>query len=572
MPLDGLTLKTLTAELDSLLRNGRVVKIFQPQKNTITLHLRSFKKTEILLISVDPNYPRIHTVTEQPQNPLQPPSFCMLLRKHLEPSRLLSIEQKGWDRIVHLNFEVLDQRGQPSQKILILEIMGRHSNLFFVDQQKTILDALKRYPEKDILPGGKYQEPCGQGKRDPSEIREEEFINEIRLLPASAPLWKWIQNSFQGFSKTGAVEVLERANFSPRLKRGETNKEDWPRIYFAFLHLLQEISEGGTPFWHKNNGEDFTGYSLSKGKNSVLFPSVNALIARFLTARENRLRKEILANSLRRPLRRQLKKALRKEKLHKDNLKRAEQADELRLQGELLTANFHLLKKGLSSIELTDYTRECLPRIKIELDPLLSPSANVQKKFKDYHKAKNSRKFTLKELRKARRERTYLEEVLHQIEEADQDRILLEIAQEIQRQGYLPPKCKPSPKPRGSPRPDSYISSDGIPILVGRNNRQNDYLTFRLSRPNHLWLHARKIPGSHVVIAEEGAIPESTIAEAALLAAYFSQSKNSPKVSVDYTLRKHVRKPKGAKPGFVLYERFQTIVVDPANTNLPPKK
>lgn len=570
MPLDGLTLKVLTAELQSRLKNGRVIKIYQPNELTITIHFRLPGSTEILLLSADPLHPRIHTIQEQPVNPLNPPAFCMLLRKHLEPSRLLKIEQQGWDRIVHLRFECPDERGQLTEKTLSLEVMGRHSNLFLVDQGGQILDAMKRFPEREIAPGFPYVLPSDQGKKDPTSISKEEFLDEIRLLPPPTPLWKWIQDTFQGFSKVAAQEVLKRGGFTPQTKRSELDASKWVQLYQAWGELLDELAQGGKPHYYVEQ-DDFAAYTLTSLEGER-FSSTDALLDSVYGEKIRARQIEQGANQLKRQLKNQYKRVQRKEAIQLKTLVEAENADQLRHEGELLTANFHLIPTGKTSVQVPDYTLPDQPLVTIELDPRLSPSNNVQRIFKRYNKAKASKKFTQIQLEKTQEERRYLEDVFLQIELADDPLILEAITEELTSLGYLKKQNKPKSSKRTPPHgPDRYLSSNGLTILVGRNNQQNDEITFKLSRPNHLWLHARNIPGSHVVILSEGEIPEETLEQGAKLAAYFSQSRNSPKVPVDYTLRRYVRKPKGAKPGFVHYDQAKTIVVNPTEFTLPPK-
>lgn len=570
MPLDGLTLKVLVDELHSRLKNGRVIKIYQPNELTITIHLRLPGTTEILLISADPLHPRIHTIEVQPPNPLNPPAFCMLLRKHLEPSRLLAVEQQGWDRLVHLRFECPDERGQLTERTLVLEVMGRHSNLFLTSQGGQIMDALKRFPEKEIAPGYAYQTPSDQGKQDPTALTAEEFINEVRLLPPPTLLWKWIQDSFQGFSKVAAQEVLRRGGFAPHGKRLELEAQDWAHLYETYRNLLEELEQGGHPRWYPELG-DFAAYTLTSFKGED-FTSTDGLIGSVFSKKVQTRQIEQKANALRKQLHNPYKRVLKKEILQLETLAEAEGADQWRHQGELLTASFHLIPTGQASVQVPDYSSPDQSLVTIELDPRLSPSVNVQRIFRRYNKAKSSKKFTQVQLEKTREERRYLEDVLLQIELADDQLILEEIARELNSLGYLKKQTKTrGTKTSPSRGPERYLSADGLTILVGRNNQQNDELTFRLSSPNHLWLHARNIPGSHVVILAEGEIPDATLSQGAHLAAYFSQSRTSPKVAVDYTLRRHVRKPKGAKPGFVHYDQAKTILVNPTEFTLPPK-
>lgn len=576
MPLDGVTLRVLVGELNSKLDNGRLMKIYQPESHTIILHFRLPGKNETLLISADPVYPRIHTTTEQPDNPLTPPAFCMLLRKHLEPSRLLTIDQTGADRIVTLRFECYGETGQVTEKSLIFELMGRHSNIFLINADGLIYDAIRRKPDggssmRVIMPGEKYIYPPDQDKIDPWTFSIDDFLTELRLLPPQTPIWKWLQNSFQGFSKTAAQEVVRRGNLDPSVTRSETTSTDWHTLASALRSFLDELDQGGVPTWHKQGKEDLTGYALTTQTEFELFPSVNTLADTFFTRRIRQVELRQQANYLRRQINRHLKRVKKKEVIQENTLKEAANADEIRHLGELLTANVYRIQKGQSSVEVVDYTKPEQPTVVIELDPSLTPSQNAQRLFKNYTKAKNAKKITARQLKKTKQERNYLEELLLHIDLADKIETLQEIEIELIREGYIRKPRRTTKSKQKRSRPEKYRSSDGLTILVGRNNRQNDELTFKTAKPNHLWFHAQNIPGSHVVVLAEGIIPETTILEAANLAAYFSKAKSSPKVPVDYTERRHVRKPAGAKPGFVLYDHVQTILVDPTTAVLPEK-
>lgn len=572
MPLDGLTINVLVNELKPLLFNGRVLKIYQPEEATVTLQFRQPGATHTLLISADPVNPRLHTMEDQLTNPQTPPAFCMLLRKYLEPSRLMAIEQRGFDRIIRLTFEALDELGKPTELNLIFEVMSRQSNLYLVDAGGFIIDALKRFPERGIMPGNPYTYPPDQGKEDPTAISAESFLDEIRLLPIQNQIWKWIADSFQGFSPIAAQEVLRRAGLTPKITGGELAEADWERVWEAYHGLLQEIATGGTPGFYPDLN-DFTAYRLT-GQQVQPFPSVNSLVDTVLSRRQ---REKLLAegkSELRRKIGQHLKRLSKKEAIHQLALQEAERSDLLRHHGELLTAFFYLIQPGAHSVEVPDYTQDNKP-VTVELDPRLSPSANIQRIFKRYHKAKASQKHSEEFLTAILREKQYLEGILLQIEQADSPAILDEIARELQRTGYLESsgsRIKNKTRPLPAPGPDRYLSPDGLTVLVGRNNRQNDELTFHLTSPNHLWLHARGTPGSHVAVLAEGDVPEATILFAAQLAAYFSAQRNSPKAEVDFTLRKYVRKPKGASPGFVTYERAKTVIVNPTAFTPPPKQ
>ena len=523
------------------------MKIYQLENHTITFTLDCPKERNFADFS-RPVYPRIHTTTQQPDNPLTPPAFCMLLRKHLEPSRLLQIEQTGADRIVTLRFECYGETGQITEKSLVFELMGRHSNIFLVSADGMIYDAVRRKPDGEsslrvIMPGEKYINPPDQDKVDPWTFSRDQAFTELRLLPPQTALWKWLQDSFQGFSKTAAQEVVRRANLNPSLRRSETGPTEWEALICAMETFLAELDRGGVPTWHKQGKEDITGYALKNQMNAQTFPTVDDLVDSFFTRRIQQVEIEKLANHLRRQINRHLKRITKKERIQEQTLREAENAHELRHQGELLTANMYKIQKGQTSVEVMDYSKPEQPLVTIALDPRLTPSENAQRIFKQYTKARNSRKITAQQLKKTKQERMYLEGLLLHIDLADKIQTLQEIELELIHEGYLrKPKRSPKSRPTRS-SPEKYLSSDGLTILVGRNNRQNDELTFKIARPNHWWFHAQNIPGSHVVVLAEGSIPEKTILESASLAAYYSKAKNSPKVSVDYTERRHVRKP-----------------------------
>lgn len=570
MPLDGLTLKALVNELNTRLRNGRILKIYQPTPHTVTLHIRLPGETQILLISAEAQGARLHTVEKQPTNPVSPPAFCMLLRKYVEPSRVIGIEQEGMDRIVHIKLEGLDFTGQASEYTLLVELLGRHSNIYLLDGSNTILDAVKRFPQAGIMPGAAYQPPPYQGKLEPDAISKDEFLTRLRLEPMGTKMWRWIQNTFQGFSKTAAQEVIRRAGLPEGVEREALAEQAWNDLYSAFKVLLAEIEDGGQPAYYPGES-DFAAYRLL-GKEAVDFTSTDQLITAVLGERSDKQRIKQLANSLKKRIDTHYKRVLRKEEIQRAELQEAKQAEDWRHLGELLTANFHLLRQGLREVEVADYTKEGQPLVRIELDPLVSPAVNVQRFFKKYRKAQASQKHTARQLKKTEMERNYLEGILLQLDMADSEEVLREIEIELAAEGYVKQRVKRQRSAKQElQEPARYRSRDGIVILVGRNNRQNDLVTFRLSSPRHLWLHARNMPGSHVVVLAEGEIPEQTLQDAARLAAYFSKGRESNSVPVDYTERRHVRKPKGAKPGFVTYEQAKTIFVNPTEAELPEK-
>lgn len=577
MPFDGIAIAVVSKELKSII-NSRVMKIYQPDKYTLVFHLRVPGENSKLLISIDPAYPRIHTTEADFHNPASPPAFCMLLRKHLEPSRIIGISQVAYERIIKIDFEAFDESIGAVEKSLYFELMGRHSNLILT-QGDQVIDAIHRiYDEerpRQLFPGAEYQLPPDQGKLNPLSVDKEGFLDTIRLLPGNLSLQDGLAHSFQGLSKQAAKEILLRAALDPKQPKIETSSTDWQKLWEAFAQFFCDVTAGGTPTYiNKGGREDFTAYSLTN-ESGVKFSSLNNLLDKFYTNRINKERVRQLASKLSKAVTGHLDRVIKKQKIQEATLEDAKQADEWKRLGELITANLYHIQKGDTEVRVIDYYSPDQPEISIKLDPTYSPQKNAQRYFKKYHKAKTSKKITGEQLKKTKAERRYLEEVLTHINLADSVEDLREIEAELTKFDYLKKpatKNKLKHQENKSRGPKEYISVDGLTILVGRNNQQNDQLTFKIARPDDVWLHAQNIPGSHVVIRSEGQIPDSTLEEAATLAAYYSKAKTSPKVPVDYTTRKHVRKPTGARPGFVLYDHFETLLADPTREEKLPKK
>lgn len=576
MAFDGIAVSVIAQELNESLTNARFMKVFQIDRHTIVLHLRTQGATRKLVISADPVYPRIHTTEQDYPNPLTPPAFCMLLRKHLEPSRILSIKQLDLERIITITFEVFDQDIGRTENYLIFELMGRHSNIILLDHKHIILDAIHRSSNEDrsrqLMPNIEYQAPANQGKLDPTTQTKEDFIDEMRLLPANISLTKGLMQLYQGLGPQTATEIVRRANLDPNQVKQDASVADFADLWHGLQNLLED---SGNPVIAKINGKtDFFAYPLTEISNQEQFYSLDTLLDNFYSLRINRERIRSQASVLTKALTTHLKRVERKEKRQRETLIKAKKADKWQKYGELILANIYNITKGMDRIDVTDYYDPKQPTITIPLDSSISASDNAQAYFKKYTKAKNSVKVTKLQLQKTLAERRYIDETMFHIEEADSIETLVEIKEELINTGYLKIKQnkKTHRKQQGAPAYTHYLSSDGVSILLGRNNKQNDILTFKVARPNDIWLHAQKIPGSHVIVKVEGEISEQTMLEAATLAAYFSKSKASSKVPVDYTERKHVRKPSGAKPGLVTYNTFSTIVVDPTNENNLPKK
>lgn len=556
---DGLFTRAITHEIANSLQTGRISKIYQPSKYEILLHIRANGKNQKLLLSAHPTYARMHLTTQNYDSPALPPMFCMLLRKHLEGGFIEKIEQIDLERIIQITIRSRNEIGDESLKTLIIEIMGRHSNIILVDSKTNIiLDSLKHVSlavnrHRTVYAGAEYIAPPAQQKINPLQIEtQEEFIRPLDFLAGNMD--KQLVGAFMGISPLFAKEVVAKA--------GMVNENTLSEVFFTLQKLL--LKHQYTPSMIIAKGKEFFYlFPLShlKGEEKA-FSSVSELLDRFFFGKAERDRVKQHAHDLERFM--QNEKAKNEKKLIKlqKTLEDASKADKYQLFGELLTANMYAVKKGDKEVEVINYYDENSGTVKITLDPLRTPSENAQRYFQKYQKAKNSVVIVEEQIEKTNEEIFYFDSLLQQMEAAS-SKDIEEIREELAEEGYMRNrKSKNAKKKPAKPVLDKYIASDGTEILVGKNNKQNDYLTSKLARRDEFWLHTKDIPGSHVVIRSLEP-SEETLIEAAKLAAYFSKAKESSSVPVDYTKIRHVKKPSGAKLGFVTYDNQQTVYVTP---------
>lgn len=558
MSFDGLFTKAMSEELGDTLKGGRISKIHQPYKNEIILVVRSQGKNHKLLLSAHPSYARAQLTSQSYENPAAPPMFCMLLRKHLEGYIIEDVYQKEVDRIIIFEIKGRSEIGDISYKQLIIEIMGRHSNIVVVDKSRNmILDSIKHIPPsinsyRTILPGNEYIFPPPQDKKNPLEAESEDILRSIDFN--SGKLDKQIVGSFSGISPLFAKEVLHQAGLATRNSLPNT-----------LLQLLKPVKEGVyQPTLIRGDKETFYFLDLQhlEGEHTS-FPTLSGLLDRYFHQKAERDRVKQQGNDLERLLKNERDKNISKIVKLEKTLKDAENADTYQLYGELLTANLYAVERGMSEIEVMNYYDEEGGTVVIELDTRKSPSENAQHYFSRYSKAKTAIRIVKEQIEKAKEEIQYLDQLLQQLESAS-PKDILEIREELGEEGYIKAKKeKKKKKTNEKPSLESYLSSDGTTILVGKNNKQNDYLTNKLAGKEEIWLHTKDIPGSHVVIRSK-APSEETIKEAAVLAAYFSKARESSSVPVDFTAVRNVKKPNGAKPGFVTYDGQQTVYTTPS--------
>ncbi|WP_071459390.1 Rqc2 family fibronectin-binding protein [Bacillus massilinigeriensis] len=557
MSFDGLFTRAVTHELKSLI-GGRINKIHQPYKNEIILIVRAKGTNHKILLSAHPSYARVQLTNEQYDNPDTPPMFCMLLRKHLEGHIIENIHQLGMDRIIVFEIKGRNELGDLSFKQLIIEIMGRHSNIVLIEKERNmILDSIKHISfavnsHRAVQPGQLYILPPEQDKVNPFEAKEEDVLRKLDFN--AGRLDQQLVSHFAGLSPLVAKEIVFKSEIA--------NKVTLPKTFCELMKKLNqhEYQPAITTAKGKVNFHLFPLFHL-KGETRE-FNSTGELLDRFYFGKAERDRVKQQGNDLEKFISNEKEKNENKIIKLKKTLSEAKNASRFQLFGELLTANLHLSKKGMEEIEVLNYYDENGASIVIPLDPLKTPSENAQKYFSKYQKAKNALSIVEEQIRIANEEVHYFETLQQQLDSAS-TRDIEEIREELAEGGYLRKRQK-----RGNKRNqqkiiiEKYSSSDGTEILVGKNNKQNDYLTNKAAARDDIWLHTKDIPGSHVVIRNSEPSRE-TLIEAACLAAYFSKARHSSSVPVDYTKIRHVKKPSGSKPGFVTYDQQQTLYITP---------
>ncbi len=551
MPLDALVVTALAGELRRELTGARVDRIVQPARDEIQLALHTASGNVKLLISAGMRYPRVHLTTVARENPALPPMFCMLLRKHLQGARLCGLTQPPLERVLDLEWECVDELGEPVRRHLICELMGRHSNVILVGSDGRIMDCMRRVDSemserRQVLPGLFYALPPGQGKLSPMAVSEDELAALWTQKPPETPPEDWLLHTFGGLS--------------PLICR-ELAFQGMPE---ALLRLRRTVWEGMfTPFMlcEKDEIKDFSCVPI--GQYGALYScrqaqSFSALLDEFYTKGDQREHMRQRGQSLQKTAAANRDRALRRVALQEQELAQAMNRERLREYGDLLMANLHIVGRGAAQVEVEDFYHPECARAVIALDAHKSPQQNAAKYYKDYAKAKNAEQLLAIQMERGRQEAQYWESVLEELGRVSSEKELTEIHEEL------------SPPPRSRkqkekvPQPHAFVSTEGIRFYAGHNNRQNDYLTFRLAARGDLWMHAQKFPGCHVVIdCSERRPGDDTLLEAAVVAATLSQGRNSPKVPVDYTLVRHVKKPPAAAAGMVIYDQFKTILVEP---------
>lgn len=573
MPLDGITLNLLKQELSRSIVGSRIEKIHQPSKDELVFHLRSREGAYRLLVSASANSPRLHLTSNAPENPASPPMLCMLFRKHLTGSVITDIRQLGLDRVIFIDLAGTNELGDSTTFTLCVEIMAKHSNIILVNSEGNIIDSVKRIDftqssVRQILPSFKYELPPQQSKLNITE-NEPEYITDCIRNVIGKRLSGAILETLQGVSPLVSREIAYYASPDDPAAT-EITEISVQRLTKKLQEIKTAVESGvASPTMLLREGVkpyDFTFSDITQYGFAVTakpFESFSELLDDFYYEKDRFERTKQRSQSLLKLLNNAAARAARKLQGRQAELEACADKDSLRINAELILANQYRLEKGSLFYDLENFYDENKV-IRISADPALSPSANAQKYFKEYRKAKTAESMLGELIEQSEQELSYLESVIDSVNRADGFTELAEIRAELYEQGYLKrAKNDKGKKPKPLP-PLEYVSDDGYTILVGRNNIQNDILTFKTAAKDDSWFHTQKIPGSHVVVIGNGdIIPELTCRQAAALAAYHSGGRESSQVAVDYTEVRALKKPSGAKPGKVIYHTYNTMWVTP---------
>ena len=568
MAFDAFFLSAVVDEIRQQAMGARVEKIHQPSRDTVILLLRCEGGRQKLLMAANPAAPRLHLTTANPENPDQPPMFCMLLRKHLSGGRLSGIEQIPMERWVSFVFDCTDEMGYPVQKRLVAELMGRTCNIYLLGADGRIIDCLRRIglddsQKRQALPGLYYQKPEPITKKNPKELDAQGF-REILESPGADRLSDRLMDELGGLSPLVCREAAIYAAADPdaRLEGGDTGVLAERLALFFAEHLNHP-----RPYY----------YSAADGtpKQFAFCPIVQygacreaegfgALLDGFYTLKDRRDAMRQKSQTVRKTVNNLCQRLRRKMAVQEKELTATYDRERLRQLGDIVTANLHAVRRGQTELQAEDFYDEEMKVVTIPLSPTLSPQQNAAKFYKDYTRMKNAEHELKHQLELGASELAYLQSVLEELDRADTEQELEEIRQELSDGGYLRRDTGKKRMKQSKLPPLRYESSDGMGIYVGRNNRQNDELTFRLAGKNDMWLHAQKVHGSHVIIAANGReVSDDTVTQAAQLAAYYSEARQGQNVPVDVTPVKQVKKPGGGKPGMVIYHTYRTVYVDP---------
>jgi len=568
MAFDAFFLSAVLDEIRQKATGARVEKIHQPSRDTVVVHLRCEGGREKLLFAPNPAAPRLHLTTANPENPAEPPMFCMLLRKHLMGARICKITQPDMERAATFVFDCTDEMGYPVQKRLVAELMGRTCNLYLLDPEGRIIDCLRRIgldetSKRPALPGLKYQEPDAVAKANPLHLQKEDYVN-LLTQSGSDILSDRLMDVLGGLSPLVCREAALFAAGSTDARVDSLDINDaGEKLYLFFREHLTHpapwfyAAPDGTP-------KQFTFCPIREYGGCRQAETFTSLLDSYyiLKDRKDALRQK--SQALRKTVSNLCQRTQRKLAIQEKELSATYDRERLRQLGDIVTANIHRIIKGQTILQAEDFYDEEMKMIDIPISPILSPQQNASKFYKDYTRMKNAEKELTRQIELGQIELQYLQSVLDELNRAQTEQEIEEIRQELHAGGYVRLDGAKKRMRHGKLQPMRFESTNGYPIYVGRNNQQNDELTFKLARKDDIWLHAQKVHGSHVIISCGGTKPpDDTITQAAQLAAHYSESTGGQNIPVDVTPVKQVKKLSGAKPGMVIYHTYRTVIVNP---------
>lgn len=574
MAFDACMMRASLSEFSHDFPDARVDKVFQPQNDEIDLLVHSGRNNRRLCFNVGPNAPRLQLSDIAKENPMKAPMLCMLLRKYLSGARIVAVEQVGFDRIAKFTLSCLDDMGFPTTKYIVCEIMGKYANLILLDADEKIVTAMKivdfaASTVRQVLPGLKYQVPASPDKRSPLVIDRDFFFSALDAFDRDRTVEKFITTTYAGIATQIAHELCYRITGNIDVPLVRVDGEAFYKVFSDWQTLLVEekynptvaINSDGKPIDYSYMDITYLGDSVKYRH----FERVSHLFDMYFAEKDRAEKIHQRAHDLVVLISNAIARTERKLALQREALLDSERGEEYKRRGDLITANLYRLKKGMTSFETVDYYDEECPTVTVELDERLTPAQNAQKMYKLYNKAKKAKEVLTEQIKLWEAELVYLDSVKEFLSRAETEEDLAEIRDELYRSGYASRMKGYKPPKQIKARPMRFTTTDGKQLLVGRNNIQNDQLTFRIAAKDDIWFHVKGIPGSHVILVTEGEEPtDRDYTEAAGIAAYFSKA-TADFVEVDYTRVKNIKKPQGAKPGFVTYKTNYTAYVKRMN-------
>lgn len=574
MAFDACMMRASLSEFSHDFPDARVDKVFQPQNDEIDLLVHSGRNNRRLCFNVGPNAPRLQLSDIAKENPMKAPMLCMLLRKYLSGARIVAVEQVGFDRIAKFTLSCLDDMGFPTTKYIVCEIMGKYANLILLDADEKIVTAMKivdfaASTVRQVLPGLKYQVPASPDKRSPLVIDPDFFFASLDAIDRDRTVEKFITSTYAGIATQIAHELCFRVTGNIDVPLVRVDAEAFYKVFSDWQTLLVEekynptvaINSDGKPIDYSYMDITYLGDSVKYRH----FERVSHLFDMYFAEKDRAEKIHQRAHDLVVLISNAIARTERKLALQREALLDSERGEEYKRRGDLITANLYRLKKGMTSFETVDYYDEECPTVTVELDERLTPAQNAQKMYKLYNKAKKAKEVLTEQIKLWEAELVYLDSVKEFLSRAETEEDLAEIRDELYRSGYASRMKGYKPPKQIKARPMRFTTTDGRQLLVGRNNIQNDQLTFRIAAKDDIWFHVKGIPGSHVILVTEGEEPtDRDYTEAAGIAAYFSKA-TADFVEVDYTRVKNIKKPQGSKPGFVTYKTNYTAYVKRMN-------